>query len=161
MTTPTQLNDDIEINVTLPTPQWNVVLDWIAHAPFDEAREALKRLNEQIENINEDENKPFTASLPIRTFNMLIFCLGQGPYYMMAEPIQQIYSQGQAAIEKLREDAANVAKQLAERDVEKSDTGPDNSNIEQQPVVEQAEEQPVKPARKRRTARKTTKTEAE
>ena len=79
---------------------------------------------------------------------------------MMAEPIQQIYSQGQAAIEKLREDAANVAKQLAERDVEKSDTGPDN-NIEQQPVVEQAEEQPVKPARKRRTARKTAKAEAE
>ena len=37
----------------------------------------------------------------------------------------------------------------------------EDNNIEQQPVVEQAEEQPVKPARKRRTARKTTKTEAE
>lgn len=161
MTTTTQLNDDIEINVTLSTPQWNVVLDWIAHAPFDEAREALKRLNTQIENIDEGENKPFTASLPIRTFNMLIFCLGQGPYYMMAEPIQQIYSQGQAAIEKLREDAANVAKQLAERPVENSEASPDNNSIEQTPVVEQPAEEPQKRTRKRRTARKTTDTQAE
>ena len=132
--TTTELNDDVDINVTLPIAQWNTILDWIAHSPFDEARATLDSLNKQIENATATDT--FTAALPIRTFNMLIFALGQAPYYMMAEPIQQIYNQGQSEITRLKEQAAAAAAQILNRDpVEKSDDNPDNDAIEAQPAA--------------------------
>lgn len=129
-----ELNDDCTINVTLPNNQWNVIVDWLAHSPYNEAKTALLSLNEQIqkaaENPEFNESKTFTGTLPIKTFNMLIFALGQAPYYVVAEIIQAIYSQGQTEINRLREAANTMPEQPGEKNskpaVEKAETSTDN-----------------------------------
>lgn len=123
-----ELNDDCVINVTLPNHQWNVVVDWLAHSPYQEAKTTLDSLNTQIQKRTETDQQAtsFTGELPIKTFNMLIFALGQAPYYIVAEIIQAIYTQGQQEIARLR-DQANTMK----APVEKSENSPDNSTQEQ------------------------------
>lgn len=123
-----ELNDDCVINVTLPNHQWNVVVDWLAHSPYQEAKTTLDSLNTQIQKRTETDQQAtsFTGELPIKTFNMLIFALGQAPYYIVAEIIQSIYTQGQQEIARLR-DQANTMK----APVEKSENSPDNSTQEQ------------------------------
>ena len=123
-----ELNDDCVINVTLPNHQWNVVVDWLAHSPYQEAKTTLDSLNAQIQKRTETDQQAtsFTGELPIKTFNMLIFALGQAPYYIVAEIIQAIYTQGQQEIARLR-DQANTMK----APVEKSENSPDNNTQEQ------------------------------
>lgn len=123
-----ELNDDCVINVTLPNHQWNVVVDWLAHSPYQEAKATLDSLNAQIQKRTETDQQAtsFTGELPIKTFNMLIFALGQAPYYIVAEIIQAIYTQGQQEIARLR-DQANTMK----APVEKSENSPDNNTQEQ------------------------------
>lgn len=123
-----ELNDDCVINVTLPNHQWNVVVDWLAHSPYQEAKATLDSLNAQIQKRTETDQQAtsFTGELPIKTFNMLIFALGQAPYYIVAEIIQAIYTQGQQEIARLR-DQANTMKSA----VEKSENSPDNNTQEQ------------------------------
>ena len=139
-----ELNDDCEINITMANHQWNTVADWLAHSPYQEAKEALTKLNEQIQKIVNDpekkDAKEFTGTLPIKTFNMLIFALGQAPYYVVAEIIQTIYTQGQNEIKHLREQAAMMPEQekvpeepankqnIKAAPVEKSEQSTDNTN---------------------------------
>lgn len=143
------LNDDCEINVTLDNQQWNAVVDWLAHSPFEEAKQTLTTLNTQIQQYTNDQTKSdtsFVAHLPIKTFNMLIFALGQAPYYVVAEIIQSIYQQGHGEINRLREQANTMKQQ--ETPVEKSPETPDNTNQK-------------KPVRKKRTTKRATKNSAE
>lgn len=129
-----ELNDDCKINVKLANVNWNVVLDWLAHTPYTEGRQILTDLNEQIKKIDKDsQEKEFTASLMIRQFNTLIFGLGQAPYYLVADIVQSIYAQGQAEIQRLREENIQAA-------VEKSELSPDNTNTE----VEQPKKKPTR-----------------
>lgn len=142
-----QLNDDCEINITLPNNQWNTVVDWIAHTPYEEAKQILTTLNAQIaDKVAKDASgTEFTGTLPIKTFNTLIFALGQAPYYVVAEIIQAIFTQGQHEINRLREQA-NAMKQTEDAPVEKTEGRPDNTPEEQsQPTTK------PKTTRKRRT----------
>lgn len=131
-----ELNDDCKINVKLANVNWNVVLDWLAHTPYTEGRQILTDLNEQIKKIDKDsQEKEFTASLMIRQFNTLIFGLGQAPYYLVADIVQSIYAQGQAEIQRLREENIQAA-------VEKSELSPDNTNTNTE--VEQPKKKPTR-----------------
>jgi len=102
-----ELSDDCAIKVTLPNNQWNVVIDWLAHCPFVEAKETLEAINKQIDALDDEGRnaKEFVCSLPIKTYNMLIFALGLAPYYTVVNTIQAIYAQGQEGIQKLRDEA--------------------------------------------------------
>lgn len=131
-----ELNDDCKINVKLANVNWNVVLDWLAHTPYTEGRQILTDLNEQIKKIDKNsQEKEFTASLMIRQFNTLIFGLGQAPYYLVADIVQSIYAQGQAEIQRLREENIQAA-------VEKSELSPDNTNTNTE--VEQPKKKPTR-----------------
>ena len=92
----------------------------------------LQKLLQDMENPEFNESKTFTGTLPIKTFNMLIFALGQAPYYVVAEIIQAIYSQGQAEINRLREAANTMLQQpgekISEHPVEKTETSTDNTS---------------------------------
>lgn len=135
-----ELNDDLKINVKLTNPSWNIILDWLAHTPYEEARTILKDLNEQIQAADSSEiEKEFTASLMIKQFNALIFGLGQAPYFLVADIVQQIYAQGQEEIQRLREQNIQVA-------VEKSELNPDNISTETT--------QPAKTTTRRKAAKK-------
>lgn len=110
---PTELNDDCLINITLTNPQWNTITDWFSRFPFDEAKTILEGLNGQIEQflkVEENKDKQFTASLSISTFNKVIFALSLAPYYIVAETVQQIFSQGQSEIQRLRDEANTLEK---------------------------------------------------
>ena len=135
-----ELNDDLKINVKLTNPSWNIILDWLAHTPYEEARTILKELNDQIQAAESSEiEKEFTASLMIKQFNALIFGLGQAPYILVAEIVQQIYAQGLEEIQRHREQNIQVA-------VEKSELNPDNISIETT--------QPAKKTSRRKVAKK-------
>lgn len=147
-----ELNDDCTINITLPNNQWNVIVDWLAHSPFQEAKETLASLNAQIQarNQSNQQDTSFTGELPIKTFNMLIFALGQAPYYIVAEIIQAIYAQGQQEIARLRDQANTMPQQEQSTSVENSQQSSDNVIEEQtQPKTTKA-----KSTRKRRTTKK-------
>lgn len=128
------LNDDRVINVTLSNVQWAAVLDWISHCPFQEAIGTLTELNAQIKTHNQtnSDSTTFTGVLPIKTYNMMIHALGLAPYYIVAEILSQIFTQGQKEIERLRDQyntaAANAqVENNSQPAVEKSQTSPDNS----------------------------------
>ena len=148
-----ELNDDCNIKITLPNNQWNVIVDWLAHSPFQEAKDTLNVLNQQIQARNQQDQMAtsFQGELPIKVFNMLIFALGQAPYYVVAEIIQAIYTQGQQEIAKLREQANTMPVQEQPAPVEKTTQSPDNTNKEQTPSTMTTKS---KPARKRRTTKK-------
>ena len=108
-----ELNDDRLINITLTNNQWNTVTEWFSRIPFDQAKEILTDLNSQIAKFTSDESnkdKQFTGSLAINVFNKVIFALSQAPYFMVAETVQQIYNQGQAEIQRLRDEANGLQK---------------------------------------------------
>lgn len=143
-----ELNDDCSIAITLPNPQWNVIVDWLAHSPYQEAKTTLTAINQQIQARSaQDQNATsFKGELPIKTYNMLIFALGQAPYYVVAEIIQAIYSQGQQEIARLREQANTMAAQETQPPVEKTVEKADNNQKEQA--------RPKGGTRKRRTTKK-------
>ena len=147
-----ELNDDCNIKITLPNNQWNVIVDWLAHSPFQEAKDTLNILNQQIQARNQQDQMAtsFQGELPIKVFNMLIFALGQAPYYVVAEIIQAIYTQGQQEIARLREQANTMPQQEQPAPVEKTTESPDN---EQQETT-QPKTTKTKSTRKRRTAKK-------
>lgn len=125
-----QYNDDCVINVKLTNNQWSAILDWLSHSPFAEAKETLVELNNQIKARAKETDTDFVGMLPIKTYNMLIFALGQAPYYVVAETIQQIFQQGQSEIQRLR-DQFNAVSAHDQSDqttaaVEKTTTSPDN-----------------------------------
>lgn len=128
------LNDDCLINVTMTNNQWNIVIDWLVHTPYQQAKEILGDLNKQIDQVQKQSTSDgtFTGTLSIKTFNLLIFALGQAPYYLIAEIIQKIYDQGQSEIARLKEQAATIDKEkVSNAPVEILKDSPDNSNIEQ------------------------------
>lgn len=130
----TELNDDLKINVKLNNVNWNIVLDWLVHTPYEQAREILNDLNTQIQaRDTESQETEFTASLKIRQFNMLIFGLGQAPYYLVADTIQSIYVQGQDEIQRLRDEHLKTK-------VEKSELSPDNNTTE----IDQPKKKPTR-----------------
>lgn len=128
------LNDDCLINVTLSNNQWNIIIDWLVHTPYQQAKEILIDLNKQIDQQQKKSvtDGTFTGTLAIKTFNLLIFALGQAPYYLIAEIIQKIYDQGQSEIARLKEQAATIDKEkVSSTSVEILKDSPDNNNIEQ------------------------------
>lgn len=147
-----ELNDDCNIKITLPNNQWNVIVDWLAHSPFQEAKDTLNILNRQIQARNQQDQMAtsFQGELPIKVFNMLIFALGQAPYYVVAEIIQAIYTQGQQEIARLREQANTMPQQEQSAPVEKTTESPDNEQRE----TTQPKTTKTKSTRKRRTTKK-------
>ncbi len=134
-----ELNDDCAINITLPNAQWNIILDWLAHSPYQEAKTIVTSLNEQIQKADSTA-ETFTGSLSINQSNTVIFGLALGPYYVVADVIQSIYQQGQQEIDRLRELSVQTA-------VENSEMRPDNINTQ--------------PQEKKTTKRRTSKKKAE
>ena len=90
-----ELNDDCVINVTLPNHQWNVVVDWLAHSPYQDAKATLDSLNTHIQIRTDTEQQPtsVTGTLPIKKLNILHLPLGLAPSSVVAAILHSLTTQ--------------------------------------------------------------------
>jgi len=121
-----KLNDKMNISVNLKTNDWNTVIDWLVHTPYSQAKEITKNIGAQIKERYKEEDKEFTIELPIETYNLMIFALGMAPYYQVVTIIQEIYTQGQKEIKRLKSEHEEKVLSV-DLDVEKTGNSPNNN----------------------------------
>lgn len=100
------INDQHLIPILLTLRQCNIIIDWCQHGAFDPCFDIVKTIHEQLTKIeinpSTDLNKKHQFDLPIYMCNQIVLTLQQAPYFVVAELIETVYSQGLVQIERLK-----------------------------------------------------------